>query len=127
MGRGPPPRSRRAGGAHIGWLFPPPPEYSGELELGIPGWVVTLAVWPARDAACMSHRAGQALVICSRASEVRRMLPGLHTRQHERHVTSVALSPLQAAAVRQGMHWTPGPGAGSATRETCGRGPAGAS
>lgn len=104
MGRGPLPRSRRAGGAHTGWLFPPPPEHSGELELGIPGWVVTLAVWPARDTACMSHRAGQAPVICSRASEVRRMLPGLHTRQHERHVTSVALSPLQAAAVRQGTH-----------------------
>lgn len=42
------------------------------------------------------------------------MLPGLHTGLPWPHVTSVALSPLQTAAGREGIHWAPGPRAGSA-------------
>lgn len=45
----------------------------------IPGWLGALAVRPACDPACMSHRGGQASAVCSRESEGRRMLPGPHT------------------------------------------------
>lgn len=53
-----------------------PPE---SCSRAVPSWMVTLALWPARDTACTSHRAGRAPAICSRESQVRRTLPGLHT------------------------------------------------
>lgn len=55
------------------------------------------------------------------------MLLGLHTGLPWQHVTSVALSPLQAAAGWEGIHWAPGPKAGSAPEGTRGRGPSGSS
>lgn len=71
---------------HTAFSLPPNPE--GQLRLkalwkagtgAITGWLGAPAVRPACDTACVSHTVGQASALCSRESELRQMLPGLHT------------------------------------------------